>query len=207
VIVDLKQRLLDQARAAMTADRYDLAIPMLERLARVARGDRETVKFAQVSIAAHYFEQGDLRAVEHFRAALALNPKDDRVLYCLGHAHLDGDQFAEAASVFASALEVKPGDPEYLRSLGVALAESGRIEEALTALKAAAKVQPDEPFVLKDLAQVLAAKGRYDEAVKLMRRAVALAPDEHFFREVLEELMHQWDVTRLARSAGRRKRE
>ncbi len=206
MIIDLKSRLLEEARGHLLAGDSESAVPLLEKVVRFARGDDEAVKFAHVTLAAHYFEQGDPRSVHHFRAALEIDGEDDRVRYCLGHAHLDSEQYGDAVREFALALEGRPGDAEYLRSLGVALAEDGRLEEALSRLRAAARARPNEPFILKDLAQVLGAFTRYDEAIPLLERAVRLAPDEPFFGEVLEEFHHLSEVERLAgqgRARGR----
>lgn len=205
-VIDLKQRLLAEAKARMEVGDFEGAVPILEKVTRFARGDDAAIKFAHVNLAAHFYEEGDPRCVDHFHAALAIDPDDHRVRYCLGHAHLDADQFVEAVHAFESALKARPGDAEYLRSLGASLAAGGKLREAVVPLRAAARVCPDEPHVLQDLAQVLAALGQHDEALRHIRRAVALAPDEPFFTEVLEELEHLRDVERLARPAKRKRR-
>lgn len=205
MIVDLRQELLSRAQARMDAGDYDAALPLLERLARIARHDGETMKFAHVTIGARLYELGDARSVEHFQAAAAISPADDRVRYCLGHAHLDREQYVEAAEEFGSALALDPGNSEYLRSWGVALAGAGDLDGALAKLRAAQRIAPEEPHVLKDLGQVLAAKGRWEEALRLVRRAVALAPGESIFQEVVEELQHLSDVERIAKRLDRKR--
>ena len=198
MIVDLKVRLLEEARKSLESGDYETAIPLLEKVTRYARTDPEVAKFAHVSLAAHWFEQGDARSVMHFRAALECDPADDRVRYCLGHAHLDAEQWEDAVVAFESALELRHDCAEYLRSLGVALASAGRLEEGILVLREAARRAPSEPFVLKDLAQALVRRSDWSEALKLLRRAVALAPDEPIFREVLEETEHLHEAERLA---------
>ena len=203
MIVDLKTRLLQEAKARLEAGDYEHAIPLLEKVTQIGRNDAEIAKFAHVQLAAHWFEQGDPRCVFHFKAALAVDPSDDRVRYCLGHAHLDTEEFAAAVDAFEQALEMRPGCAEYLRSLGVALVASGeeRLDEGILVLREAARLAPSEPFVLKDLAQALARRADWTEALKLLRRAVALAPDEPIFREVLEETEHLHEAERLAGTA------
>lgn len=214
MIVDLKTRLLEEAKARLEAGDYANAIPLLEKVTRFARTDVEVAKFAHVSLAAHWFEQGDPRSVEHFRAALRADPSDDRVRYCLGHAHLDAEQWEEAVIAFESALELRHDCAEYLRSLGVALTSAGRQEDGIEVLREAAKRAPSEPFVLKDLAQALVrgesagasrsgergggASANWSEALRLLRRAVSLAPDEPIFQEVLEETEHLHEAEQLA---------
>ena len=197
-VVDLKTKLLEEAKSRLEAGDYETAIPLLEKVARFARTDVEVAKFAHVSLAAHFFEQGDPRSVEHFRAAVRADPSDDRVRYCLGHAHLDAEQYEDAVRAFESALELRHDCAEYLRSLGVALASAGRLEEGITVLREAARRAPSEPFVLKDLAQALVRHADWSEALRLLRRAVSLAPDEPIFREVLEEVSHLHECERLA---------
>ena len=198
VIVDLKTRLLQEAKARLEAGDYDRAIPLLEKVTRYARGDAEVAKFAHVSLAAHWFEQSDPRAVVHFRAALEVDPSDDRVRYCLGHAYLDSELWEDAVFAFEEALELRPRCAEYLRSLGVALVSAERLEDGIDMLREAARVAPSEPFVLKDLAQALVRNGDWSEALRLLRRAVSLAPDEPIFREVLEETEHLHEAEQLA---------
>ena len=199
MVIDLKARLLAEVRERIEEGDYDGAVPLLEKLTRFARGDRESLKFAQVNLAALLFEHGDPRSVEHFRRALEIDPADDRVRYCLGHAHLDAEQVEEAVTEFSRALDGRPGDAEYLRSLGAALAGAGRLDEALATLQTAVKARPLDPFMLKDLAQIEAALGHHERALKHMRSAVRLAPDEPIFTEVLEELLHLSEVEKLAR--------
>ena len=198
MIVDLKTRLLQEAKARLEAGDYEQAIPLLEKVTRFARGDSEVAKFAHVSLAAHWFEQGDRRAVTHFRAALEADPSDDRVRYCLGHAYLDAEECDEAVAAFEDALELRPRCAEYLRSLGVSLLAVERIDEGIAVLEESARLAPSEPFVLKDLAQALVRRGDWGNALRLLRRAVALAPDEPIFREVLEETAHLHEAERLA---------
>lgn len=199
MIIDLKAKLLQQATARIEAGDLEAAVPILEQVTRFARGDDAAVKFAHVNLAAHFYEIGDPRAVRHFQAALAIDPDDDRVRYCLGHAHLDGEEWDAAAEAFATALEMRPDDAEYLRSLGLAHAEAGRPRESLVYFERAARLAPEEAIVRKDLAQALAACGRHSEAIRHARRAVALAPDEPIYVEVLEELQHLSEAERLAR--------
>lgn len=208
MIVDLKTRLLEEARARLEAGDYESAIPLLEKVALHGRADVEVAKFAHVSLAAHWFEQGDPRSVVHFRAALEVDPSDDRVRYCLGHAHLDAEQWEDAVGAFEGALELRPSCAEYLRSLGVALAAADRLDEGIEVLREAARRAPSEPFVLKDLAQALVRRNDWAEALRLLRRAVALAPGEPIFAEVLEETEHLHEVERLASAtaSGRRRR-
>ena len=206
MIVDLKTRLLEQAKARLEAGDYETAIPLLEKVTRFARTDVEIAKFAHVSLAAHWFEQGDPRSVAHFRAALAADPSDDRVRYCLGHAHLDAEQWEDAVAAFEHALELRPHCAEYLRSLGVALVYAERVVEGVAVLREAARRAPSEPFVLKDLAQALVRRSEWGEALRLLRRAVALAPDEPIFSEVLEETIHLHEVEQLAAGAAARGR-
>ncbi len=204
MIIDLKAKLLHQATTRIEAGDLEGAVPILEQVTRFARGDDAAVKFAHVNLAAHFYELGDPRSVRHFRSALEIDPDDDRVRYCLGHAYLDGDEWDAAAEAFAEALELRPDDAEYLRSLGLAHAEAGRHREALVWFERAARLAPQEAIIRKDLAQALAACGRHAEAMRHARRAVVLAPGEPIYVEVVEELQHLSEVERLARTPRRR---
>lgn len=212
MIVDIKKRLLEEAKARLEAGEFEAGVRVLEKVILFARDDRDMVRNVHVTLGTHFLEEDDPRASKHFRAALEVEPDDHRLRWCLGHAYLAEDRSGDAVREFHHALEDNPGDPEYLRSLGIALAEDGRLEEAVTRLRAAARQKPDEPLVLKDLAQVLSSCNMFDEAEKHARRAVKLCPNEPVFREVLDEIVHLNRAVRLAkrtrtRSTRRRPRK
>lgn len=201
MIVDLKQKLLEDARRCLECGDFEAGVQALERVIRIARDDRPMVRNVHVTLGTHFLEEGDPRAVAHFLAALEVDPGDDRVRYCLGHAYLEADRAGDAVLQFALALEERPEDAEYLRCLGVALAEDGRMPEAVTRLRAAARVKPDDALAHKDLAQVLSICNLFDEAEVHAREAVRLCPDEPSFQEVLEDIEQLSEAVRMAERA------
>ena len=190
MIVDLKKKLLEDARGCLEAGNFEAAVATLERVIRIARDDHAMVCNVHVTLGTHFLEEGDPRAMTHFQAALAIDPSNDRVRYRLGHAWLEAGKPADAVREFSLALEERPEESEYLRCMGVALAEDGRLPEAIIRLRAAARAKPDDPLTHKDLAQVLSVCNLFDEAEKHARAAVRLCPEEASFRDVLDEIKH-----------------
>ena len=205
MIVDLKQKLLEEARRRLESGEFEAGVQALERVILIARDDTRMVRNVHVTLGTHFLEEGDPRAIRHFVAALEIEPADDRVRYCLGHAYLEADRSEDAVKQFVRALEERPDDPEYLRCLGIALAEDGRMEEAVTRLRAAARLKPDDPLAHKDLAQVLSICNEFDEAETHARAAVRLCPKEESFREVLEDILQLQAAVRMSEQSETRK--
>jgi len=110
-----------------------------------------------------------LRAVEQFRRALKLNPKDDNAKYRLARSMLELKQTDEARTLLAEL--VRQGSPTsgaYVE-LGKLQLESGDIKAAVTTLEMGAKLDPENGIVHRALAEAYGKDSRAEDAAREMK--------------------------------------
>ena len=74
---------------------------------------------------------GDLpRALEAFRRAAQLDPRNPQAYANLGSAALQAQRNDEAIAAFSKAAELQPNDPKALLALSVAYKAAGREQDA-----------------------------------------------------------------------------
>lgn len=118
-------------------------------------------------------------AVEAFRKAVALDPRNSEARVALGRTLSQLGRPGEAREAYRAALALAPGSPPALVGLGKLELEAGRPEEAVASFEAALAADPGHRQGLYNLAAALALLGRTGEAAEVRRRfAEAAAADE-----------------------------
>jgi tetratricopeptide (TPR) repeat protein len=120
-------------------------------------------------------------AVEHFNAALKLNPKDTFALNSRGWAYYLLGQIDKAVADFDSFLRLTPSDGELpadaprrwegLVNRGLVLAESGEFKKAIADLDEAAKLFPAFSIARVNRGYTYELMGEYDLAIEDYRSA------------------------------------
>jgi tetratricopeptide (TPR) repeat protein len=117
-------------------------------------------------------------AIETYRQAVALEPKDAKLHYNLAIAATKaGDHVAEEHEL-AKALELDPTFVQAHNQLGSSLLSSGKLVEAQREFRKALDFDPQSSDALNNLGTVLGHEGKNAEAEKLFRRAITLDPHE-----------------------------
>jgi protein O-mannosyl-transferase len=99
-------------------------------------------------------EQGDnVRASDHYVAALVIYPDDATTNFNLARVLVDLGQFDRAIRHFERALVAKPDDPQFRNNYGVALFLAGRFDEAEAQLRAVLAKHPDFADAATNLAK------------------------------------------------------
>jgi serine/threonine-protein kinase len=113
-------------------------------------------------------------AIEHYRAARALRPRQG---LALGNALVHAGRAAEGEALFWELVRQQPDNPDRLVSLGVALSMQGKSGEAEEAARKALALQPDLAEAHNNLGAALSRQGKLAEAEGAFRKAVALQPE------------------------------
>lgn len=113
-------------------------------------------------------------AVEHYQAALRLEPAWPHVHNNLGNAWSALGRIAEAAECFQNAVRIKPDYALAHYNLGNALVRLGRKDEALGAFRAAVRLAPGFAEARENLGAVLLDTGRTGEAAEQFEQNLAL---------------------------------
>ena len=131
-------------------------------------------------------------ALEEFRRAAQLLPKDHESHINLANALMEAGQPQEAARSYRRALKLKPNDGQAHCGLGNALMATGEPDQALVSHQRALRLEPDSFRAHYNLANSLHNLGRLQEAEAGYRRATELEPgfaEAHYnLGNVLEDL-------------------
>lgn len=155
-----------------------------------------------MNVQAHYYlatlaaETGDaVRAEEHYRQIIVLNPKFEQAYYDLATTQLSNSKTNE---VFATLKEAQKRFGENFVSeflLGVAYARVAKYEDAVkryTAAEVIARATDAKrltPLFYFQMGSALERKGDYSEAVKYFEKALQMKPD---FAEAANYLGYMW---------------
>jgi Flp pilus assembly protein TadD len=122
-------------------------------------------------------QAGDLaNAINLYRRAAALAPRDPAPFVALGGTLLASGRINQALLAYNSALARDPENLPALRGQAKALLQTGRPELALAPLGKALALQPDNPKLLLLLGVAKDQTGQYAAAQAIYRRAQLIAP-------------------------------
>lgn len=125
--------------------------------------DAELLRLLGVASLAIPGSPGQPVAASYFEQALALNPRDPRLLANLGQLAASDDDHERARDLYERALAGDPEDGRSIRGLARALAELGESERALEMLARSRELKSE---LLR--AQLLSRMGRYREVLSLL---------------------------------------
>jgi len=117
------------------------------------------------------------RAVELFRRAVAVAPKNAMAYSNLGSALNALGQFDSSLKSCERALKLKPDYSEAHNNRGNALVGLGRVEEAIASFDRAIALRADYAEAHNNRGNALMRCGRLEDAVAGFDRAIAIAPD------------------------------
>ena len=116
-------------------------------------------------------------ALEHLRAALALDPSPYPAHCCLGTTYVKLRRYQEALEAYKQAIRLKPDLAEAHLGLGMAYGLLGRYQEALEEHKQAIRLKPDYAEAHMNLGVAYVGLRRYQEALEAEKQAIRLKPD------------------------------
>ena len=116
------------------------------------------------------------RAVEHYRAFIALDDRSPRVLYKLALAHYRNRQPQEALAPLRSAIGMDERLAEAHYLLGMCLRDLGQDDEAPRALARAIEINPAFAAAREELVDVFERAGRRQDALDQLEALAALEP-------------------------------
>jgi TolB-like protein len=162
-------------------------------------------------------EEGNLRAQDHFRHALKLDPQDSRIhsgmAYCLFRYSYDGFSKApvrasqDALAHAKRAIELDDGDAQAHETLAILLIHAGEAEDAIAEARRAVEINPNFAHAHIPLGNSLSLVGRPDEGIPFLERAIQLNPDDvrsHIYLSLLADAhLNNRDYRNAAHWAGK----
>jgi protein O-mannosyl-transferase len=116
-------------------------------------------------------------ALEHFAAAVRLNPAFAEAQSNLGNAYVAAGRWPEAIEHYREAVHLKPDYTEPRVGLGGALLKQGRAAEAIPEYREALRLDPALAEAHNGLGAALATEGHDAEAMTEYTEALRLKPD------------------------------
>lgn len=182
----LQEARLDLAALFSGAERFERAIPMLER---VVEEEPQSVR-GQFLLASAYERSGrDEEAEVVFEELITQEPEFHLALNYLGYMWAEeGENLDRALELVKRAVELEPQNGAYVDSLGWVYYQLGRYDDAVRSLERAAELEPSDSTVHEHLGDAYRALGRNGKARAAYRRALELDGDEATVREKLRSL-------------------
>jgi Flp pilus assembly protein TadD len=130
-----------------------------------------------------YHAEGALRvAEEHYRKAIALDPRNGDALNNLGAALVALGHDGDAAQAYEKAIESQPQNPIPYVNLAMVRGRQGDDAAAERHLRRASELDPRNAQVFADLGTALARQGKLLEAIEVFERALSLDPSNEGVR-------------------------
>ena len=117
-------------------------------------------------------------ALDTWRKALSLDPRQADVAFNLGEVLKQLGQIAEAEAAYRQALAIKPDDVAALTNLGALLREAGRFEEAEAVYRAALRAEPASAMARRNLAVALHDQAKDSDALSEIETVLATAAQD-----------------------------
>ena len=118
------------------------------------------------------------KAVEHYRAALALGSSLAEAHYNYGVLLAASGRFDEAATAFGKALEIDPFYAQAHNNVATLLARQGRLDDAAAHYRQALANDPQHRGARFNLGRLLVARGRTLEAIEHFRKVLLPEDDD-----------------------------
>lgn len=115
-------------------------------------------------------------ALDVYRKAVALSPKNEDIHFRMGVCHAALGQQDQAEGEYREAIRLFPDFPEAHNNLGSLLVRQGHLDEGLTHLRAALVGNPKNPKAHNNLGMALARQGNLASAITEFEEASRLDP-------------------------------
>lgn len=113
-------------------------------------------------------------ALELFKQADSLAPRNEQILFNLGTALLNLKRDNDAIELFAKIIEIAPANANAFDSLGLALNHIGKTVESFSAFRRSLEISPEDPVTLCNYANTLHHAGNEAEALAIVQQAIKL---------------------------------
>jgi len=127
-------------------------------------------------------------AVEAYKQAAALEPKDAEPHLAAGLLLERGNRFADAEQEYKFALAIDPNSSDALTGLANIYMRGNRFSDAGEALRKLVAMRPNDPAAHLQLGRVLAAEGKNEDAIAELETTAKLAPADPALRQDLAAL-------------------
>lgn len=117
------------------------------------------------------------QAIEHYRAALRINPDYVQALVLLGSALAEKGDLGESERLLRKAISLDPTHPDGQNNLGAVLEKRGLLDEAFIHYQEAIKAKPDFAEAHANLGALFVRRRMFDDAEREFLEAIRITPN------------------------------
>jgi serine/threonine protein kinase/Flp pilus assembly protein TadD len=145
---------------------------------RQALGDNDQLVAADIVLGMTYRDAGQYDpAVQEFRRALQLEPKNYQAYTELGYTYEKAEKLDEAENAYKSALKLRPFYADAYSYLAYFYFIHGRVADAEKMFLKVARLTPGDTWAYSNLGGIYAVKGRYESAEAMFKKSIAIRPN------------------------------
>ncbi len=170
------QRLRDEGKEHFKANRFDMALPIYERINNLDPTDASSHFYRGVALMA--LSRGE-EALSAYEQAVRFDPGNARYHTSRGNMLAGLGRYSEALAAYE---HIAPTDASSHFSKGSTLEVLGRHKEALSAYEQAVHLNPEDALFHASRGNMLATLGRYSEALAAYEQALRFAPEIGTYR-------------------------
>lgn len=149
----------------------------------------------------HYLRGEKGRAIQNFRKAIELAPRDPDLHFNLGNVLVQTERYEEAEEALRRSLRLDPGSPRAHLNLGVLLLNRFEVSEAEQHLRWAVRLDPRLPKPYLHLGRIAGAVYDYEGAIEAYRRYRERISDPQEKARIDETIAELQGLARQSREA------
>ncbi|MDR4507354.1 MAG: tetratricopeptide repeat protein [Candidatus Brocadiaceae bacterium] len=195
--IDIKTDFLD-AHKMLAKTFTEIGAPpdqFTQRLIRIQEEPDNAMSYVDMGVFQHKLEQ-DLDAIENYKRALELDPKNSYILYNLGVGYLDMGLYEDAEAIFKESLEIEPDYDKAHYNLAFSYHKQGRIDETIKELNTTLEVNPQYSDCYVVFGLISLREKKFEEAIGHYNKALEINPDNleaRYQRAIVFALQQRYD--------------
>jgi tetratricopeptide (TPR) repeat protein len=202
---------MTQGRIYQGMGNQEEAIKSFLRAGEMESNPAEAVYYIGLSffLMGNYYNQHKfyVRAAQHFKTALKLDPHFDKAEFMLGAVNSVEFRLPQAKVNFERALQMNPQNPFYILHYGILLSRMGDTAGALREMKRAEQLNPSYARAYFNLGSLEARIGSYKEAKEQLEAGIKLDPEYKEAYYTLGRVYHRLGMSEKSQEALRKFQE
>ena len=155
----------------------------------------------------HYYNKELDKALEAYKKATEIDPKNAQAWGDKGDLLFDMDLFGSAVSAYKKTSDLDPNNEDWMGNTAAALIERGQYKRALNAVRKTLRINPDNSAAIYNRAIIFSKRDNNEKAIENLRIAIKLDPDLKIVARKDEDFKNLKDNTEFIQLTKKDKEE